>query len=225
MVRLFSLLAVILVLFAGGCASVSEDRISLLEAAVMDLQAQETRLASLEDTVASLVARNRDAGQTPPAAHNPQRIPAVAPSAPVPSVPQPAPVPAAPKKHADTAQIRQEYQAALTTFEARNFQTALGRFRNFLTQYPTHPLAPNAGYWLGECHYSMRHYEPAIAAFKDVVAQFPQHDKAAAAMLKIGYSHALLGDATNARFFFEMLVKEYPSSQPASLARVRLASL
>jgi len=227
MLRLFPLLTTILVVAVsvGGCASVSKDRITLLEAAVADLQTQESRLASLEDIVDSLVARNRDVGQTPPAVHNSQRTLALAPSAPTSSAHQPTPVPAASKKVADAAQIGQEYQAVLTTFESRNFQTALDGFRNFLTRYPAHPLAPNAGYWLGECHYSMKQYEHAVAAFKDVVAQFPQHDKAAAAMLKIGYSYALLGDAANARFFFETLIRDNPSSQPASLARVRLDSL
>lgn len=247
MAERFSLLIALLVFAVSGCATVSEERISLLESAVMDLQARDIRLASLEDTVAALVAENAS-GKARPAQEEssgprtrpgPRRVyaePAPAVSAPVAatpfqSAPTPAPVAAAPLpdpvpvRKVSTAQAVQRYQAALTALTGGRPQAALGQFREFLASYPGHPLAPNAAYWLGECRYSMKQYDEALAAFKDVVAQYPRHDKAAAAMLKAGYSYALLGDVANARFYLEMLIKDFPSSQPSSLARARLATL
>ena len=255
----FFLLVILLAATAGGCATVSEERISMLESAVMDLQAQDMRLASLEDTVAALVAQNTtktpqafpgtvplDLETRPDSRLGPRRVyPEPAPAQPVAAAPEPAPVspapvpvspppaPAAappqakpaPAKIPTSAQAERRYQAALSTLESGRPQAALAQFQDFLVESPGHALAPNAGYWLGECHYSMKQYDAAISAFKDVVAQYPQHEKAAAAMLKAGYSYALLGDAANARFFLETLVKDFPSSQPAALARARLASL
>lgn len=257
----FFLLLTTLVFAVSGCAIVSEERISMLESAVMDLQARDMRLTSLEATVATLVAetvsgKNRPAPQesatpqnrlgprrvyaeptpaaaastpdpAPVAAVPPQSAPAPVtavspPSTPVAVAPQPAP---APVKKAGNTQVLQRYQAALVALEGGRPQAALGQFREFLALHPGHTLAPNAAYWLGECHYSMKQYNEALMAFKDVVAQYPRHDKAAAAMLKAGYSYALLGDAANARFYLEMLIKDFPSSQPSSLARARLAAL
>ena len=262
MVGRHSLLGMILLVALGGCASVSEDRVSLLEAAVLDLQVQEMRLASLEDTVALLVARNGGSGQgiqaqeelrtepmprqiasvkdAPPAlqeeqsgSSRPSPVPAPRPvtassvstEPPVATLPAVQPPASVPVKKVSDAQIRREYQTALASLEGGKPQAALSLFRAFLDRYPAHSLAPNAGYWAGECHYSMKQYDFAVAAFKDVVAQFPRHEKAAAAMLKTGYSYALMGDSTSARFFLEVLVKDFPSSSPASLARSRLASL
>jgi len=98
-------------------------------------------------------------------------------------------------------------------------------FKDFLQAHPDHDLAPNAGYWLGECHYTLKQYDSAIIAFKDVVAQHPSHAKAADAMLKAGFSYAQLGDTANARFYLDALLKDYPASRSAALARERLTSL
>ncbi|MDR3074093.1 MAG: tol-pal system protein YbgF [Deltaproteobacteria bacterium] len=235
----FLALAVFLAVFAGGCAAVSEDRVAKLESVVGDLQAQEIRIAMLEDRVSALLggpAKNGadDAGTTPDRqggreiAYTPRRISAEASPAPTqPAVPQPtAAQPAAkPAGPGGSAQAEKQYQTALTQLESGKPEAALAAFKAFLQAYPGHVLAPNAGYWLGECHYSLKEYDSAIFAFKDVVAQYPAHDKAAAAMLKAGYSYAQLGDAANARFYFEILLKDYPASQPAALARARLAAL
>lgn len=252
MPRRFPLLVLVLAAALSGCATVSEERLSLLESAVLDLQAQEMRLASLEDTVAGLVARNRSveaqaSATTPPVRPEdlhtkpgPRRVyadPAPAPAVPAaspapsspPAAPKPAPQPVAsrpaPVKKISDAQAARQYQSALSTLESGRPQAALNMFREFLADYPGHALAPNAGYWLGECYYSMKQYDSAIIAFKDVVAQHPAHEKAAAAMLKAGYSYDLLGDGANARFYLETLTRDYPASQPASLARTKLASL
>lgn len=285
--RLPLLLVFLLVFVVGGCATVSEERLTMLESAVLDLQANDMRLASLEETVAKLAAQNPSgsaagpgepvkdlqtrpgprrvspdpAPARPVAASSATPAPAPAPTpvatsasvpapaaapAPVPVAPPasatvpvaapapaslPAPVPVktaaapAPVGKISNAQAVQQYQSALSTLEAGRAQTAMGLFREFIARFPGHSLAPNAGYWLGECYYSMKQYDSAIIAFKDVVAQFPAHEKAAAAMLKAGYCYALKGDNANARFYLQTLVKDFPASQPASLARTRLASL
>lgn len=218
----FPLFALLLAVALGGCATASEDRLAMLESAVMDLQTRDIRLATLEETVAGLVARQEASGekQEMPARPSPRRIsPDPVKPAPVPEKPAPA------TAKNNNAIAPREYQTALSTLEAGQPQTALTRFTEFLSRYPGHALAPNAVYWLGECHYSMRQYESAILVFKDVVAQFSSHEKAAAAMLKAGYSYAQLGDVSNARFYLETLVRDFPSSQPAALARTRLASL
>ncbi len=230
---------VFLAVFLSGCATVSEERLSMLESAIIDLQASEMRLASLEETVAALVARQGlpEPPTEPETPRDLETVPAPRGVSPVPrpaEVPVPVPartaearVPAnpAPEKKNNPARAAADYRAALAALESGRAREAMVQFQDFLRDYPGNALAPNAGYWLGECYYTLKQYDAAIMAFRDVVAQYPTHDKAAAAMLKAGYSYAQLGDMANARFYLEALLKDYPSSPPASLARTRLASL
>ncbi|CAK7010920.1 MAG: Cell division coordinator CpoB [Desulfovibrio sp.] len=256
-----SLLASFTVIFAaalafslGGCAA-SEDRLAKIEADITHLQAQEIRLAILEDTMSRIVSdQTPDRNAAPPTApktvESPpatprrvtpaQSVPPPSPADELPATPRPvtpaptappappsaAPVPAARPASVKSAKFASgDYHTALRTLEAGQPKTAMNLFKAFLANYPSHALAPNAGYWLGECHYTLKQYDAAIIAFKDVVAQFPSHDKAAASMLKAGYSYLQLGDTPNARFYLEALVRDYPASKPAALARERLASL
>lgn len=240
------ILALCLALMVSGCAAAAEERLSRLEAAVEDLQSQEVRLTLLEGVVNTVVAEQRaaregravpgDAGSSSPEpAYESKRAAPVArqsaapgknpvtKATPAPPPPNTGTPPAQPRK--TDAGIEKSYHTALAALESGRPGEAMSLFAAFLREHPGHALAPNAGYWLGECHYSLKQYDSAIIAFKDVVAQFPQHDKAAAAMLKAGYSYAQLGDAANTRFYLEALLRDFPSSAPASLARARLNTL
>lgn len=221
----FVFLICALALSAGGCASVSDERVARLETAVMDLQLLDMRVAVLENTVDGLMPGNATgAAASVPGAATAQ-----------PAAPEKASQPAArsgagekPRSASagkESPGAAKEYQKALAALESGNPKSAKEQFARFLAAYPVHSLAPNAGYWLGECHYTLKEYPAAIDVFKDVVAQYPAHDKAAAAMLKAGYSYAQLGDAANARFYLESLVRDFPASKPAALAQTRLAAL
>lgn len=249
------LLALSLTAVLSGCVFSNGERLTKLEVAVENLQAQEIRLAVLEDAVNTMLSDKQGAPQAQSAfLSGKQRV--------VPPVRTAEPelrttVKNAPATQVETAsrstaqtlpatqgktiaavssstpasaqlsspQASREYQVALSTLESGKPQAAMTLFSNFLREHPAHALAPNAGYWLGECHYTLKQYDSAVLAFKDVVALYPAHDKAAAALLKAGYSYAQLGDSANARFYFEALVKDFPASSPASLARTRLAAL
>ncbi len=121
--------------------------------------------------------------------------------------------------------IAGEYERAVAFVRAGDVEKGRKALDEFIGDYPSHALVPNALYWLGETYYHEKRYAQAILTFKEVVRRFPEHDKAAAALLKVGYSYAQLGDTSNARFYLQSLVEAYPSSEPATLARQRLASL
>ncbi|MDL2209557.1 tol-pal system protein YbgF [Desulfovibrio sp. OttesenSCG-928-O18] len=239
----FSLLLLFLIAASSGCASVSEERVAKLEATVVDLQVQDIRITVLENKVNAILAGqpvnntpSAPASAQPELRTEPKKTPAPQPApdkrepaygprrvepVPVPSKPESAPS----RVSKPAAQAPRDYQKALSTLEAGRPTPAMALFRDFLQAYPNHELAANAGYWLGECFYTLKQYDSAVIAFKDVVAQYPAHPKAADAMLKAGYSYALLGDTANARFYLEALLKDYPASRSASLGRARLASL
>jgi tol-pal system protein YbgF len=116
---------------------------------------------------------------------------------------------------------RAAYNAALALYNKHNYAKAAAAFAAFLRDAPQSPLAPNAGYWLGECSYAAGKYGDSVIAFKDVAAKYPGHPKAAAALLKACYAYERMGDTGNAGFYRQLLLDDYPSSGPAALARKR----
>jgi tol-pal system protein YbgF len=122
-------------------------------------------------------------------------------------------------------QVRLEYKQALDTLLQGNPDQAQRMFEEFLKEHKKHELAPNAYYWLGECHYEKQSFAEAILAFKEVSNQYPDSDKVPDALLKMGYSYLNMGQKSNASFYLETLKERYPDSKAAELAQKKLAEL
>ena len=131
--------------------------------------------------------------------------------------------PAAPARPVGSDQ--QNYQAAFDLIQARKYDEAGRAFGNFLSSFPTSPLADNAQYWLAETHYVRRQYREALPEFRKVVEGYPQSAKLPDALLKVGYCQIELGDRTAARASLQDVVKQYPDTTAARLASQRLERL
>src|SRR5690606_35209683 len=107
--------------------------------------------------------------------------------------------PAAPASDADPASAQGAYDAAFKAIRGGDYVGAARQFRDFIQQYPDHPLAPNALYWLGESYYATTNYSVALQAFQQLLSQFPDSDKAPDALLKVGYSQIELKQAAAGR--------------------------
>ncbi|APF17925.1 tol-pal system protein YbgF [Caldithrix abyssi] len=103
------------------------------------------------------------------------------------------------------------YQQARQAFEARDYQSALSLFQTLLSQNANHPLADNAQYWIGECHYALRQYDAAILDFQKVFT-FPNSNKAPDAQFKLVLCYLKKGDMEKAREEYERLRTDYPDS-------------
>ena len=80
------------------------------------------------------------------------------------------------------------YSQAFDALKAGSYSVAITGFKDFLSTYPTSPLAENAQYWLGEAYYVNRDYEAAAGAFRTVMRKWPDSRKAPDALLKLGYT-------------------------------------
>jgi tol-pal system protein YbgF len=147
---------------------------------------------------------------------------AVAPPAPAGGAPVAA-APAAPARPVGSDQ--QNYQAAFDLIQGRKYEEAGRAFGDFLSAFPTSPLADNAQYWLAETHYVRRQYREALPEFRKVVEQYPQSAKLPDALLKVGYCQIELGDRTAARASLQDVVKQFPDTTAARLASQRLERL
>lgn len=114
------------------------------------------------------------------------------------------------------------YQAALDQLKSRQYDDAAQSFRDFVSIYPTSPLAGNAQYWLGESKYVMRQFGSALPEFEKVVSNYGDSNKVPDALLKIGYCHYELGDRNAAMSAFRQAISDHPGTTAAGLAQQRL---
>jgi tol-pal system protein YbgF len=115
----------------------------------------------------------------------------------------PATAPANPQDSYDVAYgrvLQQDYAGAETAF------------RDYLTRFPTAPLASNAHYWLGQSYYARGQYKPAADAFLKGYKAFRTGPKAPDSLLKVAMSLSRLGQKDPACSAFTALDTEFPNA-------------
>ncbi|NBX58081.1 MAG: tol-pal system protein YbgF [Gammaproteobacteria bacterium] len=117
------------------------------------------------------------------------------------------------------------YGRAFDALKAANYPEAVTGMSGFVAQFPTHPLADNAQYWLGQTYYVTRDYAKAIDAFAAVGSRSPDSSKAPDALLKKGLSELSLGRNDAARASFNEVLRRYPQNEAARSAREQLSRL
>jgi len=132
---------------------------------------------------------------------------------------------AAPPSAADNDAAQAAYGVAFKSIRDGNYVAAAREFRAFVEQYPNHPLAPNAWYWLGESYYVTTNYPVALDAFKQVVSQFPNSEKAPDALLKVGFTELELKHDADGKAALNAVIGKYPGTNAAQLAQERLRRL
>jgi tol-pal system protein YbgF len=99
--------------------------------------------------------------------------------------------------------------------------TAREGLRKLITDYPQHPLAADARFFIGE---TWEETEPdsAAAAYEMVVRRHADSPRAPTALYKLGLLAERRGDLEAARVYFSRVIAAYPRSEEAQLARTRL---
>lgn len=105
------------------------------------------------------------------------------------------------------------------------YELAVGGFQRFLQDFPSTSLAPNAQYWIGECHYAMKDFVRAIQAFERVAQDYPRSERVPAALFKLGLAVMETGDTPKARGYLKRVIEEFSYSDEAKLAKNKLAEL
>jgi tol-pal system protein YbgF len=188
-----------------------EARASELSNALNEAAAE---VARLHTRVEAAEAEAREAKAEAQRAAQPSSAPPVTP----PPSAAPRPLESTPRSESP----EQAYNAALTTFRAREHGQAVLDFLDFIAKHPKHPLVANARYWIGEAYYAQRDYRQALAEFQKVLEVAPDSPKAADALLKIGHAHRRLRDEGHARQSWQRVVRDFPTSEAAVKARALL---
>lgn len=117
------------------------------------------------------------------------------------------------------------YEASLRQFRRSSYSTARTGFEEFLRQYPSHALAPDAQYYLAETYDRTDEPETALAQYARVLELYPNSRRAPAALYKSGLVELREGNSDDARSFFARVVQGYPDSDEATPAREELRKL
>lgn len=115
----------------------------------------------------------------------------------------------------------EQYNNAFALLSQANYAEAELALRAFVTQYPEHPLAGNAKYWLGETYYVRQDYQQAAITFAEGYQSYPDNPKAPDNLLKLGMSLASLGSADDACGTYAELLRRYPDSAPTIQQRAK----
>jgi tol-pal system protein YbgF len=133
-----------------------------------------------------------------------------------------APPPVAPASNVSPSEA---YRMAYNDYLKGNYDLAIESFKLYRQQFGATPLADNALYWIGECHFSQKKFEEAIDDFNQVILAYPDGDKVAAAYLKKGMSYQELGKKVEALAAFKLLISKYPLQEESKIAEGKIKEL
>jgi tol-pal system protein YbgF len=116
------------------------------------------------------------------------------------------------------------YEAALNLYYGKRYPEAIQAFNQLLAQFPSHSLASNCQYWIGECYFGAGDNAKAVEAFNQVLS-YQRSLKQDDALLMLGKAYMKLRQPANARQALDRLVKEFPNSEFVSKAEQMLSKI
>ena len=116
---------------------------------------------------------------------------------------------------------QEAYDAAFANIRVKP-SVAITMFQDFVKQYPTSALTPNARYWLGEAMFASRNYLGAIEEFVEVLEVHGKSVRAPDAAIKLGLSFYELKNWEYARRTLQDVLRTYPKTPAADLAELKL---
>ena len=140
-----------------------------------------------------------------------------APAQPAAPAAQPAAQPSTAQNPADAV-----YAKGLASFNARQYQEALGIFQEFSRNFKTSPLMANALFWMGECYFQLGDFANAALSYQEVIEKYPKSAKHADALFKRGVAFSKLGNAGAAKLSFKEVIDKYPDSAFAARAKTMM---
>lgn len=103
------------------------------------------------------------------------------------------------------------YDAAYELAQKGDYDGAERGFQAFLKAYPTHTLAGNAQYWLGDIAFSQRKdFAQSAKLFGEAYKKYPKHTKAPDMLYKLGASFGQLDMKDQACRTYALLFAEHP---------------
>jgi tol-pal system protein YbgF len=107
---------------------------------------------------------------------------------------------------------REQFNAAVDAYKAGQYADAEAQLKAFLSGNPTHRLAPDAVFFLGETYMQRSRPREAAEQYLKLSTDFSRSPRAPDGMMRLGQSLALLGNAEQACATFAEVGKRYPTA-------------
>ena len=130
-----------------------------------------------------------------------------------------------PPDEADLAMAEAAYQKGVDALKTGSIEGGVSQLRRFVEDWPKHPRADNALYFIGVGLMSQQDFAGAAQQFERVAAQYPAGDAMVDSMLKLGECRLRLNQPQLAKSTWEKIVFTFPGTAAASQAQTRLAAL
>ncbi len=114
------------------------------------------------------------------------------------------------------------YNRALKDLQAGNYGGAEADFASLVDAYPTHKLAGNSQYWLGETFYVRRQYKQAAEAFLAGYTTYARSKKAPDSLLKLGMTLNALGEKKTGCDALAELGAKFPDASSSIRKRAQI---
>jgi tol-pal system protein YbgF len=114
------------------------------------------------------------------------------------------------------------YQRALQDLQSGNYNGAEADFAQLVQGFPSHKLAGNAQYWLGETYYVRRQFKQAAQAFLVGYTTYAESKKAPDSLLKLGMTLTALGEKKTGCDAFAELGAKFPDAPDAVSKRAQI---
>lgn len=116
-------------------------------------------------------------------------------------------------------QPRQQFNAALAAFQAKQYPEAEAGFKAFLAANPDHRLTPDAIFYIGETYLQRSRPREAAEQYLKVTTNYSRSPLAPESMVRLGQTLAELGNSDQACATLTEFGKRYPSAS-ASVKRL-----
>lgn len=110
----------------------------------------------------------------------------------------------------------QKYRSAMILFQAHNYPDAVLSFSSFVDQFPDHPLAGDAQYFLGESYFKQKEYRLAARELNRVLTTYDRSSHVSDALRDLAISEENTGDKDAAERHRQELMSMFPSSPAAA---------
>lgn len=101
------------------------------------------------------------------------------------------------------------YEDAFADVRDQKYDEAEGKFKQFISRFPGHPLSANAEYWLGETYYVRGEYKEAARTFAQGYQNYPKSGKAEDSLYKLALSLGRMGKKDDACLSLRQMQKDF----------------
>ena len=101
------------------------------------------------------------------------------------------------------------YEEAFADVRDSKYEEGEAKLKQFLSQYPGHPLSANAEYWLGETYYVRGDYKQAAKTFAQGYQNYPKSGKAEDCLFKLALSLGKLDKRDDACLSLRQMQKDF----------------